>query len=157
MRAGFGNEDAGAGLQCVDGFGTVDEGADVALGAGEEDGEAREGVVRREDGIDLGEGLGVGDGEGRAVAEAVEGATETVGLAADGDTAEVEELAEDLDLREDEAAFRGFAVLRHHEDDDVVFADETAGEEALLAVGTDGLKAPEQVRNDILDGRLPRA
>ena len=157
MRAGFGDEDTVAGLEGADGFGTIHEGADVALGAGEEDGEAREGVARRKDGIDLGEGLGVGDREGRRGAEAVEGAPEPVGLAADGDAAEVEEFAEDLDLRQDQAAFRGLAVLRHDEDDDIVFADKAAGEEALLAVGADGLEASEEVRNDIFNGCFPCA
>ena len=37
MRAGFGDEDVVAGLECADGFGAFDEGADIALGAGEED------------------------------------------------------------------------------------------------------------------------
>ena len=77
-------------------------------------------------------------------AEAVQGALQAFRLAADGNAAEVEELAEDLDLREDEAAFRGLAVLRHHEDDDVVLADEAAGEEARFFMGARRLEPPQQ-------------
>ena len=50
-----------------------DEGVDVTFGARQEDGEAREGRVWRQDGIDLGEGLGVCNREGWRGAEPVQG------------------------------------------------------------------------------------
>ena len=105
MRAAFGDEDFVAVLQGINCFGTADEDGKAAFIAGEEDGEGREGNIFGRIRRDFGKDLRIGDDETGLFPEGGQRIAELIFLGNDRHGVGLEDVADHLLLREDQAAF----------------------------------------------------
>ena len=135
MRAGFGDQDTVARPEPVDRFRTPDEGADVPFRAGQEHGEGSERNFLWDSGIHRFERLGVRDDQGGSGAESRPCGREAFRRAAVRDAAAVQQFAEHLHLRQDDASFGRLAVLGHHEQHGIARLHQAAGKEAPFLPG----------------------
>ena len=137
MGAGFEEEDAGVRGEGGDGWGAVEIEGEKAFGTSEEDGEAGKVDGVGDERSDEVEDLAVGDDKARGREKRSESRRE-FGLAADdGGGVVVEDVADDLDLREDEATFGGGGVDGSDQEDGVGGRDDI-GEERGVEKGRVG-------------------
>ena len=134
VRAGFGDQHAGVFAELPDGCRALHEVVDVALVTGEEHRERSQqacgGLLR----IDSRENLRVGDNQFRRCGQRRERAFDLVGGTADHAALLIEQLADRLDLRQDEASLGGLDVLRHDEHHHVARRGEAARDFGLVVV-----------------------
>ncbi len=134
MRAGFGDQHAGVFAELPDGCRALHEVVDVALVTGEEHRERSQqacgGLLR----IDSRENLRVGDNQFRRCGQRRERAFDLVGGTADHAALLIEQLADRLDLRQDEASLGGLDILRHNEHHHVACRGEAARDFGLVVV-----------------------
>ena len=142
MGAGFGYEHFVVRAEFFYRLRAFDEYGQLAFGARHYDGERREGYFARQRGVYAREYLRVGDYERWRLFERGERLFEPVRRAYEGAAAVVEDVADDLHLRQYEAALRGLDVLRRDEDDFraglVEVACERGGLEVRRRVFDDG-------------------
>ena len=153
MRAGFGDQDPRTAVQPADGLGPFRESPDISFCRSQQDGEGGEGPVLRNAPVDEAEHLGVGDDQcgplpeaGRCTGQGLRGAAKRIAAA-------VEQFPQDLDLRQDDPAFRRFTVLGHHQQHRIAFLYQIAGQVGILFGGTCGGDARKQ-RFDGLAARV---
>ena len=128
VGAGFGDEDAIAGSEVLDGPGAHGLRGEIALEAGKEDGKRGEWLVLREQGGDFAEGLRVGDDNGRRGFEVLQRARQAAGGGHQRVGLSVDEIADGLDLRQDQSAARRLLVDGSHEEGEAARADEIGAE-----------------------------
>ena len=129
MRAALGDQHPVAVPEGLHGRRAGAQRAEVALAPREQNRERRERHALRRRGVNLLERLGVGDDESDVpLADARKDSRQLRRLADDGDAAEVEELAHDLLLRQDEPPLRRGCVDRAYADHDVATGDEICQE-----------------------------
>ena len=126
VAAVLGDEDAVAGAQLFDGERAGDLRGEVALEAGEQDGEARHGHVERRVGRHLEERLRVGDDQLGRTGESRDRVLELALLDDQRHGVGVHEVADGLHLRQDEAAARGLLVDRHDQHGELARTDQVA-------------------------------
>ena len=126
VRAGLGDEHAVARPQPIDRHRAADQLGEVALGAGEEDREGGHRHARRRVGGHLQEGLRVGDHQRRRAVQRVERVAQLALLDDQAVGVVVEQVADRLHLRQDQAALGRLLVDRHHQHDQLARAHEVA-------------------------------
>ena len=148
VAARLGDEDAVARPQALDGQRSLHLRGEIALEAGEEDGEAGHGDLAGRVGSHLEEGLGVGDHQPRWPVEPLQGALELPFFDHEGHGVGVEQVADGLDLGQDQAALGRLLVDGHHQHGQLsrshqVAEDGRALDEVLRGVVQQGLAEVE--------------
>ncbi len=146
MAARLGDEDAVAGPQVLQGEGALHLRGEVAFEAGEQDGEAGHGDVQRGVGRHFEEGLRVGDHQlGRRV-ETRQGGAQLPLLDHEGHGVGVQQVADGLHLRQDEAAARGLLVHGDHQHGQAIGPHQVGEDRRVL----------DEVLGRALQERLPQ-
>ncbi len=144
MRAGFCDEHARPGGETVNGPGAFDKDLHVALGGGQQNGKGGQRGFGGKDFVDGAEYRRVGDGQCRQGPQAGQGGGQRRGRAAERRATAVEQFADDLHLRQDQAALGRLAVLRHDQQHGVAGRHQVAGQKAFLLPGNDRCDALQQ-------------